>query len=147
MFDQLKEIKHFKEVKSLKSVKVKAEAYVEPSWASVMELFSENSERLSAIFVRKLYSKCSTGFWIPLLKDWDFQNEANPANIYFFKVKNRNAWKSCEICSKLTIRTPERRQWIKCQSTIFDKEVQSNSTGGVNKVDPLLVILTNDKRE
>ena len=32
-------------------------------------------------------------------------------NIYLFKVNNRNARKSCEICSKLTIKTPERRSW------------------------------------
>ena len=25
-----------------------------------------------------------------------------PANIYLFKVNNRNTWKQCEICSKLT---------------------------------------------
>ena len=30
-----------------------------------------------------------------------------PANIYLFKV-NRNNRKKCEICSKLTIKTPER---------------------------------------
>ena len=34
-----------------------------------------------------------------------------PAGIYLFKVKNRNARVRCEICSKLTINTPERRQW------------------------------------
>ena len=34
-----------------------------------------------------------------------------PANIYLFKVNNRNFRKRCEICSKLTIKTPERRQW------------------------------------
>ena len=28
-----------------------------------------------------------------------------------FKVSNRNTWKMCEICSKLTIKTLERRQW------------------------------------
>ena len=27
-----------------------------------------------------------------------------------FKVNNRNTRKSCEICSELTIKTPERRQ-------------------------------------
>ena len=27
-----------------------------------------------------------------------------PANIYLFKVNNRNTRKSCEICSKLTIK-------------------------------------------
>ena len=32
-----------------------------------------------------------------------------PAINYLFKVNNRNARKSCEICSKLTIKTPERR--------------------------------------
>ena len=29
-----------------------------------------------------------------------------PANIYLFKVNNRNSRKRCEICSKLTIKTP-----------------------------------------
>ena len=29
----------------------------------------------------------------------------NPANIYFFKVNNRNTWKRCNICSKLSIKT------------------------------------------
>ena len=34
-----------------------------------------------------------------------------PAGIYFLKVKDRNTRTSCEICPKLTIKTPERRQW------------------------------------
>ena len=34
-----------------------------------------------------------------------------PANIYLFKVCNRSSRKSCEICSKSTIKTPERRHW------------------------------------
>ena len=33
----------------------------------------------------------------------------NSANIYLFKVNNRNTRKKCEICSKLTIKTPEQR--------------------------------------
>ena len=32
-----------------------------------------------------------------------------PAGIYLFKVNNRNTRTRCEICSKLTINTPERR--------------------------------------
>ena len=32
-----------------------------------------------------------------------------PANIYLFKILNRNTTKRCEICSKLTFKTPERR--------------------------------------
>ena len=34
-----------------------------------------------------------------------------------FKVKNRNTRKRCEICSKLPIKTPARRQW--CRSVVF----------------------------
>ena len=33
-----------------------------------------------------------------------------PANIYLFKVTNRNTRKRCGICYKLTRKTPERRQ-------------------------------------
>ena len=33
-----------------------------------------------------------------------------PAGIYLFKVSNRNTRTRCEICSKLTIKTPKRRQ-------------------------------------
>ena len=32
-------------------------------------------------------------------------------NIYLSKVKDRNGRKMCEICSKLTINTQERRHW------------------------------------
>ena len=38
----------------------------------------------------------------------------NPANIYLFKVNNRNTRTRCEICSKLTIKTPERHQNFLC---------------------------------
>ena len=34
---------------------------------------------------------------------------SNPANIYLFKVNNRKTRKRCEICSKLTMKIPERR--------------------------------------
>ena len=33
------------------------------------------------------------------------------ANIYLFKVNDRNTIKKCEICSKLTIKKTEWRQW------------------------------------
>ena len=39
------------------------------------------------------------------------RNASYPAGIYLFKVNNRNTRTRCEICSKLTINTPERRQW------------------------------------
>ena len=34
-----------------------------------------------------------------------------PSNMYLFKVNDRNARKRCEICSKLTRKIPEWRQW------------------------------------
>ena len=37
---------------------------------------------------------------------------SNPAGNYMFKVNNRNVRTRCEICSKLTIKIPERRQWL-----------------------------------
>ena len=39
------------------------------------------------------------------------RNQKNfvPANNYMFKINNRNTRTRCEICSKLTIKTPERR--------------------------------------
>ena len=35
----------------------------------------------------------------------------DPAGNYMFKLNNRNTRTRCEICSKLTIKTPESRQW------------------------------------
>ena len=40
-----------------------------------------------------------------------FINRNSPAGNYMFKVNNRNTRTRSEICSKLTIKTPERRQW------------------------------------
>ena len=37
-----------------------------------------------------------------------------PAGNYIFKVNNRNTITRCEICSKLTIKTPERRRRRSC---------------------------------
>ena len=34
----------------------------------------------------------------------------NVLDIYLFKDNNRNTRKKCEICLKLTIKTPERRK-------------------------------------
>ena len=35
-----------------------------------------------------------------------------PVSNYMFKVNNRNTRSSCEICSKLTIKTPGPRHWL-----------------------------------
>ena len=44
-----------------------------------------------------------------VLTSWKLLSQF-PANIYLLKVNNRNTRKRCEICSKLTIKTPEQRQ-------------------------------------
>ena len=36
------------------------------------------------------------------------ENHEHPAGNYMFKVNDRNNRIKCEICSKLTIKTPER---------------------------------------
>ena len=38
-------------------------------------------------------------------------DDSNPAGNYMFKVNNRYTRTKSEISSKLTIKTPERRQW------------------------------------
>ena len=40
-----------------------------------------------------------------------FRTLVAPAGIYLFKVDNRNTRTRCEVCSKLTIKTPERPHW------------------------------------
>ena len=45
-----------------------------------------------------------------------------PTNIYLFKVTNKNTGKKCEICSKFTIKTPERLQWRLSGAFIFNLE-------------------------
>ena len=47
------------------------------------------------------------------------KSEQNQANIYLLKVNNRNTRKRCEICSKLTLKTPERRQRRQRHRSIF----------------------------
>ena len=37
--------------------------------------------------------------------------EGNPVDNYLLKVNNRSTSARCEICSKLTIKKPDRRQW------------------------------------
>ena len=48
------------------------------------------------------------------------------ANIYLLKVNNGNVRKVCQICSKLAIKTPERRQWRRSTVFVFNLEHISN---------------------
>ena len=51
---------------------------------------------------------CVLRWWEPLTMVSDVNN---PVDIYLLNVNNRTTRTRCEICSKLTINTPERRQW------------------------------------
>ena len=42
--------------------------------------------------------------------------------IYLLKVNNGNTRIGCEMCSKLTIKTPERRHWQRSDVFIVDFE-------------------------
>ena len=48
-----------------------------------------------------------------------------PAGNYMFKVNNRNTRTRCEICSKLTIKIPERRQWRHSVSIVNFEQVNA----------------------
>ena len=46
----------------------------------------------------------------------------DPPSNYMFKVNNRNTITRCEICWKLTIKTPEWRQWRRSGVFIVNRE-------------------------
>ena len=48
--------------------------------------------------------------------------KANPTGNYMFKVNNRNTRKRCKICSKLTIKTPERSHCRRAGAFIINFE-------------------------
>ena len=45
---------------------------------------------------------------------WTSWRSNIPPGIYLLQVKNGNSRTTCEICSKLTIKTSKRRQWTNC---------------------------------
>ena len=54
-----------------------------------------------------------------------------PAGIYLLKVNNRNTKRRCEIYSKLTIKTPERRHWRRSDNLTDYGYIAANYSGGV----------------
>ena len=79
---------------------------------SFIKIFRLSSEIFN-IFEEFLndFSKIGTSFLGILHLATKMWNKNDPANIYLFKVSNRNISERCEICSKLTIKTPECWQW------------------------------------
>ena len=60
----------------------------------------------------------------------------NTAKIYLFKVSRRNSRKRCDICSKLTINTPERRHLV----------IQDEILGDYNIIPPTVMLYQIFKR-
>ena len=57
------------------------------------------------------------------------------ANIYMFKVNDRNTRKMCDKCSKLTTKTPKRRQWRRFVVVIVNFVTFYTPFPGVSNVD------------
>ena len=89
---------------------------------------------LSDILIRKNFSVSFEFIWIfqkhylfpsaiYLLTTKKFAKiEVSGANFYSFKVNNRSTGKRCEICSKLTVKTPERHRWRRSGVSIINFE-------------------------
>ena len=73
----------------------------------------ENAEKIAKSIIDlaknsiKEHCTVSISSTVPRNDEWN----NNPACIYLFKDNTRNNRATCEICSKLTLKTPERRQW------------------------------------
>ena len=70
------------------------------------------------LFVFKAFKNCFEVTYMPIKP---ILNVYTSANIYLLKCNNRNTRKRCEICSKLTIKTPERRPW-RCSGVFINFE-------------------------
>ena len=76
---------------------MRSNTHLGPHQTPMMDLFAKivNDLKQIIIFAKKLHHGCLTGSY--------------PDDNYMFKVNNRNISPKCEICSKLTIMTPEWR--------------------------------------
>ena len=84
------------------------------SWSSLRHDFmtDRQSQYLALVLVKSFF----VVFWrFKMVRT--FGNDSStlilfyPTGNYMFTVNNRNAKTRCRICSKLTIKTPERRNW------------------------------------
>ena len=55
------------------------------------------------------------------------KSSGKAAGNYMFKINNRNTRTRCKICSKLTIKTPERCQFTPCSSVSIVNFEQINA--------------------
>ena len=60
---------------------------------------------------------------------WKIKSKYYPAEIYFFEANKRKTTTMCEICSKLTITTPDQSQWCRSGIFILNFELISHCSG------------------
>ena len=73
---------------------------------SILHALQDNLSKMVQLFLKfsnLIFAKSN------LHEVWPNWN--NPAGNYMFNVNDRNTRTRCEICSKLTTKTPERRHW------------------------------------
>ena len=63
---------------------------------------------LCKVFFIKTLDQCRVMYWMFCLL---CSKLINPPGICLFKVNDGNTRTMCKICSKVTIKAPERRQW------------------------------------
>ena len=69
--------------------------------------FQGRTNRIYICFILKINTSGTNAKFFNDIISWAH----NPAGNYVFQVNNRNIKTRREICSKLTIKTPERRYW------------------------------------
>ena len=92
-----------------------------PLWCLVTYLFWK--------WVKNLNKKVQNAALYTIMNEWRLISMSawivrirsvinNPAIIYLFKVNNISTRKRCEICSKLTLKIPQRCHW-RCSSVFY----------------------------
>ena len=70
-------------------------------------LYLQNCSKLHLLTIKAMKTVEKTSFQNSL-----FHRRRYLLNIFLIKVDNKNTTKSCKICSKLTVKTPERDHWL-----------------------------------
>ena len=101
-------------------------------------------------YLQSEYKSEKLRFWTCFIKYEKSIHKLNnkyPACNYPLKVNNRNTRTRCEICSKLTIKIPERRQWpyfTLCSSVSIVNFEQVNAGCVASIAQKEIKFLTND---
>ena len=82
----------------------------------LLPFLSQEVSHLIYHFIFKEFKSPFSSKGISLIKEIKVYNLESilmhvAADIYLFRVNNRNSRTRCEICSKLTMKTPERGHW------------------------------------